>query len=87
MSNGNIIGVKASDVSLTEGILRLAAVHQVPVRFQYAKSNKDPIETRTFIPGAVQKVKDHVTFTGYDEDRGQVRAFRDDRIKGQVQFA
>lgn len=76
--------VRASDVSLNEGLLRLAGVHNVPVTFRYAKGENQPIEARTFIPAQVKDKGDHVTFVGYDEDRGAVRSFRSDRIKGQV---
>lgn len=76
--------VRASDVSLNEGLLRLAGVHNVPVTFKYAKAVDKPIETRTFVPSQVKDKGDHVTFVGYDEDRGGIRSFRSDRIKGQV---
>lgn len=77
-------GVKASDISLNEGLLRLAATHNVPATFRYVKSPSAPVEHRSFIPAKVQSKGDHVTFTGYDEDRDAIRAFRSDRIKGKV---
>lgn len=77
-------GVKASDISLNEGLLRLAAAHNVEATFRYVKGPQSPVELRTLIPAGVKNVGDHVTFTGYDPDRDAVRAFRSDRIKGQV---
>ena len=77
--------VLASEVSLNEGLLRLAAVHERPVTFRYAKGESGAvIEQRTLIPADVKTVGDHVTFTGYDPDRNEPRAYRTDRIKGLV---
>lgn len=76
--------IHASKVSFNEGILRVAAVHHKPVTFRYAKGKGDVIETRTLIPSDVRNVGNHVTFTGYDPDREEPRAYRTDRIKGQV---
>ena len=76
--------VHAGDVSLNEALLRLAAIHEVEVAFRYAKGDGSVIETRRFVPSEVQTVGDHLTFVGYDPDRDEPRAFRVDRIKGQV---
>jgi predicted DNA-binding transcriptional regulator YafY len=80
--------IRASEVSFNEGLLRLAAVHRKPVTFRYAKGRGDVIEQRSLIPSDVKNVTDkgvvHATFTGYDPDREDVRAYRVDRIKGQV---
>jgi hypothetical protein len=49
------------------------------------------IETRTLIPSDVKNITEggvtHATFTGYDPDREEVRAYRADRIKGTVNVA
>lgn len=80
--------IHASKVSFNEGLLRLAAVHHKPVSFRYAKGAGGlVIENRTLIPSDVNVVGDHVTFTGYDPDRESIRAYRTDRIKGQVAVA
>lgn len=80
--------IRASEVSFNEGLLRLAAVHHKPVTFRYAKGKGDVIEQRSLIPSDVRNVTEggavHATFTGYDPDREDVRAYRTDRIKGQV---
>jgi predicted DNA-binding transcriptional regulator YafY len=76
--------IRASEISFNEALLRLAAVHHKPVTFRYAKGKGDTIEQRRLIPSDVKSVSNHVTFTGYDPDRENVRAYRTDRIKGQV---
>lgn len=76
--------VRAGDVPLNEALLRVAAAHNVPATFRYVKGPSMPVENRTLIPAGIKKFPDHVTFTGYDEDRGAVRAFRSDRIRGTV---
>ena len=78
------VTILASEVSFNEGLLRLAAVHNEPVTFRYAKGNGSVIEQRTLVPADVKAHGDHVTFTGYDPDRDGPRAYRTDRIKGQV---
>lgn len=80
-------GVRASDISFNEGMLRLAAAHKKPVTFRYAKGGGGVIETRTLIPMTVAKVGDHMTFTGFDTDRDEPRAYRVDRMMGQVTVA
>ena len=76
--------IHASEVSFNEGILRLAAVHSKAVTFRYAKGDGDVIEQRTLIPTDVKSMNDHSTFTGLDPDRAGIRAYRTDRIKGDV---
>lgn len=76
--------VLASDVSFNEALLRLAAIHERTVEFRYAKGNGANIETRQLVPQDVRQVGDHLTFTGYDPDRDDVRAYRVDRMKGEV---
>lgn len=82
------MAVRASDVSFNEGVLRLAAIHNKKVVFRYAKGEKGAvIETREFKPGSISGEGAALRFTGYDEDRDAVRAYRIDRIKGEVRFA
>lgn len=76
--------VRASDVSFNEGLLRLAATHQRTVEFRYAKGSGTVIETRSLVPQDVREVGDHLTFIGHDPDRDDVRAYRVDRMKGEV---
>jgi hypothetical protein len=80
--------IKASEVSFNEGVLRLAAVHERAVEFRYAKGDEKIIETRSFVPTSVAtSAKGAVYFTGPDPDRdGEHRAYRVDRIKGDVEF-
>jgi hypothetical protein len=81
--------VAASEVSFNEGIMRLAAVHGKTVTFRYAKGAKQSvIEQRTLTPTAVQKDDDGtIRFFGVDPDRDAPRAYRIDRIKGEVKIA
>lgn len=79
--------VKASDITFNEGILRLAAVHKRVVQFRYAKSPDSPVEIREFTPTRVYTSSDdNVLISGPDEDRGGVRQYRLDRIKGDVKI-
>lgn len=78
---------RASEVSFNEGVLRLAAIHGRVVQFRYAKSDSAPIEMRSFIPEAVAVTSDgKLVVFGPDSDRDAYRAFRIDRIKGDVRF-
>lgn len=79
--------VKASDITFNEGLLRLAAVHNKTVTFSYAKGDGAFIETRRLIPAQVLDKGDHLTFSGYDPDRDDVRAYRIDRMRGEVRVA
>lgn len=81
---GAATGARASEVSLNEALIRVAAIHKIPVTFRYVKSTTAPVEARRFVPKEVRTLADHVTFVGYDEDRDAFRSFRSDRIKGQV---
>ncbi len=79
--------VRASEISFNEGLMRLAAVHGKTVTFRYAKGDGKIIEQRTLVPSDVKERGGHVTFTGYDPDRDDVRAYRVDRMKGEVSIA
>lgn len=71
--------------SYVEAVLTLAATHGKTVKFGYAKGNGDYIENRRLIPGKVEVAKNGYTIVvGHDPDRDDVRAYRVDRIKGQV---
>lgn len=75
----------ASEVSFNEALLRVASAHNRTVAFRYSKGDNLPIESRALVPSAVHTSKaDQVVFSGFDPDRGAVRAFRVDRIKGDV---
>jgi hypothetical protein len=81
------MSVLASTVSFNEGVLRLAAVHHRTVEFRYAKGDGKVIETRSFVPGVVSNgAHNEPLFTGYDPDRDATRAYRVDRIKGDVRI-
>jgi predicted DNA-binding transcriptional regulator YafY len=84
---GSVAPVRASEVSFNEGLMRLAAVHGKTVTFRYAKGDGAVIETRSLKPETVTEVKGHMTFTGYDPDRDEPRAYRIDRMKGEVRVA
>jgi predicted DNA-binding transcriptional regulator YafY len=78
--------VCASEVSLNEGLLRLAAAHEREVEFGYAKGDGAVIERRRLVPYEVKQVGDHLTFVGYDPDRDEPRAYRVDRMKGEAKI-
>lgn len=75
---------KASEISFNEAILRLAAIHGRVVEFRYSKADDAPVEMRRFVPQDVAQASDNVIVLGDDEDRGEIRGFRLDRIKGDV---
>lgn len=77
-------GTNARDISFNEGLIRLAAIHKREISFRYAKGDGTILETRTVIPSKVRAVEDHLTFTGHDVDRDDVRAYRLDRIRGDA---
>lgn len=81
--------VRASEVSFNEGLMRLAAVHDKTVTFRYAKGTSGSvIESRRLQPESVFTNKQgDVLFGGQDPDRGEYRAYRVDRIKGEVTVA
>jgi predicted DNA-binding transcriptional regulator YafY len=77
--------VLASEVSFNEALFRLAAAHDKEVTFRYAKGKDGKvIETRVLKPEQVKEVGGHLTFVGFDPDRDDVRAYRLDRVKGEV---
>ncbi len=79
--------VRASAVSFNEGLLRLAAVNEKTVEFSYAKGDGNVIERRRLRPEKVEEGKDgSVRFVGYDPDRDEPRAYRVDRIKGEIEI-
>jgi predicted DNA-binding transcriptional regulator YafY len=73
--------------NVNEALLATAARYNSTVRFRYAKGNGDVIETRLFQPEKIDTYADHKTVVGFDPERDDVRAFRLDRIKGQVAVA
>ena len=80
--------IRASEVSFNEGILRLAAVHEQRVSFRYAKGDGAHIEQRTLVPETLFKANDgSLLVAGQDPDRNEYRAYRVDRIKGEVSAA
>jgi predicted DNA-binding transcriptional regulator YafY len=85
--------VRASEIPFNEALLRLAAAHKRAVTFRYAKGDGSTIETRSLVPEKLVEVEDkksgdtHMTFVGYDPDRDDVRAYRVDRMKGEVSVA
>lgn len=87
MTKTDDVLVRASEISFNEGLMRLAAVHGKTVTFRYAKGDGKVIELRTLTPESVKSVGGHVTFTGYDPDRDEPRAYRIDRMKGEVSIA
>lgn len=81
---------RASDLTFNESVLRVAAIHKRTVTFRYAKDKGDFIEARRLNPEKIVGEGDKLAVLGQDpdrEDRGGVRRFRLDRIKGEVQFA
>ena len=78
--------VLASSVSYNEAVLRLAAAHDRTVEFSYSKGDGSVIERRRLQPESLREVKGHLTFTGFDPDRQDVRAYRLDRISGEVRL-
>jgi predicted DNA-binding transcriptional regulator YafY len=78
---------RASEVTVNEAIIRVAAAHERSVRFNYAKTADAPIETRVLAPTEVAVSDDEARVViGKDPFRDeQVRSFRIDRIKGTVQ--
>jgi predicted DNA-binding transcriptional regulator YafY len=77
--------VKASDLSVNDALIRIAALHGLRVSFRYAKGDSSPVETRQFVPASLKVYPDHTTFVGKDSDRSLAfRSFRTDRIKGTV---
>lgn len=78
--------VRASAISFNEGILRVAAVHGKTVTFRYVKENSTVIETRSITPEKVEYIDGNVVVTGVDPDREDYRAYRLDRITGEVKI-
>lgn len=76
--------VSAKALTFNEGVVRLAAIHGKTVEFRYVKSDTAAPETRRLVPSGVVGQGEHLRFTGHDPDRDATRAFRLDRIKGDV---
>lgn len=70
---------------LNESLLAVAIAHDRPVNFRYAKGDESFIENRSLRPGEVREVKGKKLVIGFDISRNDVRAYRLDRIKGQVE--
>lgn len=87
VGGGAASAAPASEMSFNEGLLRLAAVHGKTVTFRYAKGSGGIIEQRVLKPSKVQEVDGHLSFTGFDPDRDDVRSYRVDRMKGEVSVA
>lgn len=72
------------DGTVNETLLKVAAQYDLTVEFRYAKGTGGVIETRRLQPGSFSNHKGNTVIVGYDPDREDVRAYRLDRIKGQV---
>lgn len=83
----DVASADASKLTFNEGIARLAAIHKRTITFRYAKGDGAVIEQRRLNPTSVEQHGDHVLLVGYDPDRDEPRAYRSDRIKGEVEFA
>lgn len=73
--------------TFNEALFRLAAKYDKAVDFGYAKGQQKVIENRRLFPADVREVGDHVTVVGYDPFRDEPRAYRLDRVKGEVKIA
>jgi predicted DNA-binding transcriptional regulator YafY len=74
--------------SLNVTMIRVAQAYEKPITFRYAKGKTGrTIEQRSLVPHEVKSFGDHLTVVGFDPDRDEVRAYRVDRIKGNVQVA
>jgi predicted DNA-binding transcriptional regulator YafY len=74
--------VKSGDYN--ESVLALAIAHDREVEFGYAKGDGALLERRSLIPAEVKQVKGHQIVIGFDPDRESVRAYRLDRVKGEI---
>lgn len=82
-------GVRASDITPNEALIRVAAAHDLYVTFSYSKSDTSPIEFRRLKPESIKASNDgNVLFTGHDPFRDDsIRSFRVDRIKGFIKVS
>lgn len=77
----------AGELTLNEGLLRLAAVHKVAVNFYYLKEDTNEGEYRSFEPTRFTSVPSGAHLVaGFDRRRNQFRSFRLDRIEGLVEL-
>lgn len=74
VANGNV----------NESLIAVAAEHDLKIEFRYAKGDGAVIEQRSLVPEYVNDGKAGKTVVGFDPDRNDVRAYRLDRIKGNV---
>lgn len=78
-------GVRASKVSFTEGLLRLAAIHSKTVNFGYRSLEGEPVVPREVVVDKITRsVAGNLLMYGYDTDAEDVRCFRLDRINDAV---
>lgn len=70
---------------LNADLIRVAIAHGERILFRYAKGKDGAvIESRSLEPTEIKTVGDHETVIGYDPDRDEARAYRLDRIKGNL---
>ncbi len=69
-----------------ESLIQFAIDNDREVTFRYAKADEKIIEQRTLQPVEIKEVAGHTMVFGDDEDRGALRSFRLDRIKGEAQL-
>jgi predicted DNA-binding transcriptional regulator YafY len=73
------------DATWNSALIELAIKFERTITFQYAKGTGSYIETRRLAPDALHAARDgSQNVIGYDPDRQDVRAYRLDRIKGDV---
>jgi len=70
--------------NVNESLIAVAIEHGLSVEFRYAKGDGSVIEQRTLQPEYVNSGKAGKTVVGFDPDRDDARAYRLDRIKGNV---
>lgn len=82
--NASAPATKLIDGDLNVALIEVAKEHGRVITFGYAKGRGAVLEQRSLIPYEVKDVGDHKNVIGYDPDRDEPRAFRLDRIKGEV---
>ena len=70
--------------TVNEALIAVAIEHGLTIGFRYAKGDGSIIETRELQPEVIQEGKAGKIVVGHDPDRDDVRAYRFDRIKGNV---
>jgi WYL domain len=80
--------VAEDDLPYNVAAVALAVDHNRSVRFRYAKGDGSIIESRLLQPDTVtfhpSADEPHYRFVGFDPERNDVRAYRSDRIVGDV---